>query len=93
MWVPIFVYPKAVTNLKNSQYFPLLLHQSSIKFHIFIANKAVDLSLDIQYSRKALKALLQNMYLMLELLYHKGNTLIMAVVDGSIFKKILVTIT
>ena len=57
---------------------------NSIKFHIFIANKVVGLSLDIWRSRKAFKGLLQNIYLSL-LLYHKRNPLIMTVVDSSIF--------
>ena len=36
---------------------------------------------------KSLKRLLQNIYLMLELLYHKHNPLITTAVYGSIFKK------
>ena len=41
--------------------------------------------LDIWPSRKAFKRLLHNIYLMLDLLYHKHNPLITAVVDGGIF--------
>ena len=55
------------------------------KFHIFIASKVPGLSLDIWRSKKVLRQLLQNIYLVLELLYHKRNPLILTVVDGSIF--------
>ena len=41
--------------------------------------------LDTWPSRKALKRLLQNMYLMLDLLYYKRIPLIMIVVYDSIF--------
>ena len=58
-------------------------HQNSIKFHIFIASKGVRLSLNIWRYKKPLD-LLQNIYLMLELLYHNRNHLITTVVDGSI---------
>ena len=58
-----------------------LSHQKSMKFHIFIASKTVVLSLSIGLTRKALKGLLQNIYLMLELLYHKRNPLITTVLD------------
>ena len=51
----------------------------------FTASKVVGLSSDIWPSRKALKGNLQNIHMMLDLLYHKGNPLITAVVDGSIF--------
>ena len=44
----------------------------------FFASKGVGLSLDIWPSRKGL---LQNIYLILDLLYHKCNSLIMTVVD------------
>ena len=44
-----------------------LPHQKS-KF--FIASKGVGLTLDIWPLKKALKGLLQNIYLMLDLLYH-----------------------
>ena len=54
------------------------------KSTVFTASK-VGLSLDICPSRKILKRLLQNIYLMLDLLYHKRNTFIMTVADGSIF--------
>ena len=62
------------------------------KSRFFIASKGLGLSSDIWPSRKALKGSLQNIYLMLDLLCHKGNPLITAVVDDSIFKKILKTI-
>ena len=55
----------------------------------FIAYKVVGLSLNIWPSRKALKCLLQNIYLMLDLLYCKCNPFIVTVVDGSIFFKSL----
>ena len=58
----------------------------------FIASKGVGLSSDVWPSRKALKGSLQNIYMMLDLLYHKGNPLITAIVDDGIFKKILKTI-
>ena len=51
----------------------------------FTASKVVGLSSDIWPSRKALKGNLQNIHMMLDLLYHKSNPLITAVVDGSIF--------
>ena len=57
----------------------------------FIASKWVGLSSDIWPSRKTLKGSLQNIYLMLDL-YCKGNPLITAVVDDSIFSKIFKTI-
>ena len=44
----------------------------------------MDLSVDICHSRKAIKCLLQNIYLMLGLLYHKCNPLFTTVVYGSI---------
>ena len=50
---------------------------------MFIASKGVDLSLDISRYKKP-KDLLQNIYLMLELLYHKRDHLIITAVDGSI---------
>ena len=50
---------------------------------MFIASKGVDLSLDISRHKKP-KDLLQNIYLMLELLYHKRDHLIITAVDGSI---------
>ena len=53
------------------------------KFYIFVAIKGVGLSLYIWRSRKTLKGLLQNIYLMLELLYHKLNSCI--TINGSIF--------
>ena len=60
---------------------------------IFIVGKGVGWSSDISTSKKKnLKRLLQNKYL-LELLYHKRNTLIMTATDGSIFSKIFKTTT
>ena len=59
-----------------------LSHQKS---RFFLASKGVGLSLDIWLSRKALEGLLQNMIMMLDLLYHKCNSLITAVLDGSAF--------
>ena len=53
----------------------------------FIASKRADSSLDICLSRKALKCLLQNIYMMLDLLYKECYPLFRTVVDGSIFKK------
>ena len=61
-----------------------LSHQNSIKFHIFTAIKAVGLF-------KALKDLLQRIYQMLGLLYHKHNHLITTVLDENILKKIFTT--
>ena len=58
----------------------------------FTASKRVGLSSDIWPSRKALKGNLKNIHMVLDLLYHKGNPPITAVVDGSIFKKIFKTI-
>ena len=40
-------------------------------------DKEVSLCLDIWHSKKSLTCLFQNIYLMLELLYHKRNPLIM----------------
>ena len=51
----------------------------------FFASKEVGLALDIWHSRKAWKCLLQNIYPMLELLYHKHNPLITTAVYGRIF--------
>ena len=51
------------------------------KSRFFIASKGVSLSAP----RKTLKRLLQNIFLMLNLLYHKHNLIIMTVVDVSIF--------
>ena len=59
-------------------------YQNSIKLHIFIASKGEGLSLDTWHSRKA-QSLLQNIYLMLELWYHKHNPLIITAADGNIF--------
>ena len=52
------------------------------KILIFIASKEVGLTL-----KKSLKRLLQNIYLMLELLYHKHNPLIVTTVHGIFFFK------
>ena len=57
------------------------------KFHIFIVNKGVGLSLDVWYSWKALTGLLLSIYLMLELLYHKHNPLITTIVYEKTFLK------
>ena len=52
-----------------------------------IVSRGVGLSSDIWSLRKALKGSLQNIYLILDLLYHKSNSIITGVVDDSIFKK------
>ena len=57
------------------------------KSRSFIASQGVGLSLDTCLSRKALKRVLQNIYLALDLLYNKHNLLFTIVVAGSIFKK------
>ena len=57
------------------------------KSRSFIESQGVGLSLDTCLSRKALKRVLQNIYLALDLLYNKHNLLFTIVVDGSIFKK------
>ena len=59
-------------------------HQSSIKVPVLIESKGVGLSLEIL---KALKGLLQNVYLMLELLYHKRNPLLRLLYMVVFFKK------
>ena len=56
-------------------------HQSSIKVPVLIESKGVGLSSEILKA----KGLLQNVYLMLELLYHKRNPLTTTAVYGSIF--------
>ena len=58
----------------------------------FIASKGAGLSSDIWTSRKALKGYLQNIYLILDLLYLKDNLLTTTVVDDNIFKKVFMTI-
>ena len=64
------------------------------KSRFFIASKGVvDLSLDIWPSRIALTNLLQNIYLTLDLVYHKRNPLFITIVDASVFLKIFKTIT
>ena len=63
--------------------FDRLPHQKS---RFFITSKGVGLYLDI-WSSKALNCLLQNIYLMLDLLYYKRNPLVTTAVDGSIFLK------
>ena len=60
------------------------------KSRIFIIGKEVGWSSNISTSRKTLKRLLQNKYL-LDLLYHKHNAVITTATDGSIFKKIFKT--
>ena len=59
-----------------------LPHQES---RFFLPSKRVGFSLDIRLSRKALKALLQSIYLILDLLHYKHNPHTTTVVDGSIF--------
>ena len=54
------------------------------KSRFFIASQGVGLSLDTCLSRKALKRVLQNIYLTLDLLYNKHNPLLTIAVDGSI---------
>ena len=56
-------------------------HQSSIKVPVLIESKGVGLSSEILKA----KGLLQTVYLMLELLYHKRNPLTMTAVYSSIF--------
>ena len=46
------------------------------KSRFFIASQGVGLSLDTCLSRKALKRVLQNIYLTLDLLYNKHNPLL-----------------
>ena len=53
-----------------------LSHQNSIKIP-HIARKGVPLIFKHLTLKKSLKTLLQNIYLMLELFYHKRNPLIM----------------
>ena len=65
-------------------------YQKSI---FFITSKRAGMSLYISHSKKAVKCLLQNVYLLLDLLYHKHNSLIMTTVGESIFLKICKTIT
>ena len=67
-------------------------HQNRRKT-FFFASKEVGLALDIWRSRKALKRLLQNIYLMLEILYHKHNPLITTAVYKSTFLRKIKTIT
>ena len=59
------------------------------KSRTFFASQGLGLSLDTCLSRKALKRVLQNIYLALDLLYNKHNPLFTVVVNGSIFKKII----
>ena len=54
------------------------------KSRFFIASQGVGLSLDTCLSRKALKRVLQNIYLTLDILYNKHNPLLTIAVDGSI---------
>ena len=63
------------------------------KNRFFIASKRIGLPLYISTSMKALKCLLQNIYLLLDLLYHKHNPFIATTVENNIFKKIFKTIT
>ena len=57
------------------------------KSRTFFASQGLGLSLDTCLSRKALKRVLQNIYLTLDLLYNKHNPLFTIAVDGSISKK------
>ena len=52
-----------------------------------LLRRKVGLSLNVWPSRNALKRLLQNICMLLNLLYYKHNPFITTVVDGSIFKK------
>ena len=54
------------------------------KSRFFIVSQGVGLSLDNCLSRKALKRVLQNIYLTLDILYNKHNPLLTIAVDGSI---------
>ena len=65
--------------------FVLKKWQTPLQEKIFIGSKGESLSLDIWPKRKALKRLLQNIDLMLDLLCHKRNPLIRTVVDGRVF--------
>ena len=49
--------------------------------------------LNVWPSRKALKGLLKNIYLMLELLHHKRNRVLTTAVDGRVFQKVFTTVT
>ena len=57
------------------------------KNRFFIASE-IGFPLYISTSMKALKYLLQNIYLLLDLLYHKHNPFITTTVENNIFKKI-----
>ena len=57
------------------------------KSRFFIVSQGVGLSLDNCLSRQALKRVLQNIYLTLDLLYNKLNPLFTIVVDCCIFLK------
>ena len=57
------------------------------KSRSFIASKRLGLPLHISHPKKALKCLLQNIYLLLNLLYDKHNSFIMTTVGDSIFFK------
>ena len=63
-------------------------HQKS---RFFIGSKVVDLSLDVWPLRKALKPFLQNICLLLDLLYHKCKTLITIAGYGSKLEDIIFT--
>ena len=49
--------------------------------------------LNVWPSRKTLKGLLKNIYLMLELLHHKRNRVLTTAVDGRVFQKVFTTVT
>ena len=55
-----------------------------IKSRFFIVSKGADLSLDVWPLIKAFKPFLQNICLLLDLLYHKRKPLIMIALCGSI---------
>ena len=56
------------------------------KSRFFIASQGVGLSLDTCLSRKALKRVLQNIYLTLDLLYNKHNPLLQLLQMAAFFK-------
>ena len=66
-----------------------LSHQNSIKVQYFYCKQKSKFIFRNLALKKHVKGLLQNIYLLLELLYHKRNVLITTVVDGSIFKEYL----
>ena len=73
---------KKMTIYKNNG---LSLHQNSRKDPYFYCQQRSRFSSRHLTLKKSLKHLLQNIYLMLELLYHKHNPLTTTAVYGSIF--------